>query len=57
VKGSFEHTCHNRWLVIDFGGGAGNFGADDTHSYYLTARGSLGINIVYAAADISYGNL
>jgi hypothetical protein len=42
---------------VDFGGSAGNFSADDTHSYYLTARGSLGINIVYAAADISYGNL
>jgi len=40
---------------VDFGGSAG--GADDSHSYYLTVRGSLGINIVYAAADISYGNL
>jgi hypothetical protein len=42
---------------VDFGGGAGNFSAEDTHSYYLTARGSLGISIVYAAADMSYGNL
>jgi len=42
---------------VDFGGGAGNFGTSGTDSYLLTARGSLGINIVHALANISYGNL